>query len=93
MATIAAKLGMAKKFEKPEIDYRTDFWLYVYSLAGRGRPHTHGVPLQLPPLDIIALVRELELPAEPAEAVAVICGMDDCWIKWRDSKQGKSKGR
>ena len=95
MATIAAKLGMAKKFERPECDERTGFWLNTYWLAVRGRPHTHGIPLPLPPLDIIALVEKLELPAEPAEAVAVVSALDDAWIAWKDSRQQapKTKGK
>jgi hypothetical protein len=89
LATIAAKLGIADKVEKPEIDDRTAFWLNAYSLAERGRPYTNGFPLPLPPLNIIALVDALSLAAEPDEAVVVVCSMDDAWIKWRDSKQGK----
>ena len=90
MATIAAKLGLAEKLERPECDDRTYFWQETYWLAARGRPHTHGIPLPLPPLDIIELVEKLQLPAEPAEAVAVISGMDDAWIKWKDTKQSKA---
>tara|TARA_A100001391_G_C4987106_1_gene257008 strand:- start:132 stop:422 length:291 start_codon:yes stop_codon:yes gene_type:complete len=91
MATIAAKLGLSHQVEKPEIDARTNFWLQTYSLAERGRPYTQGIPLPLPPLDIIALVRQLEMPAGAAESVAVVSAMDDAWIKWKDSKQSKPR--
>ncbi|MGE6580401.1 hypothetical protein ACQKD0_05120 [Vreelandella aquamarina] len=43
----------------------------------------------MPPLDIIDLIEKLELPAESDEAVAVICAMDDAWIRWKDSQQKK----
>lgn len=89
MAAIAAKLGMSKQAERPDGDERTLFWLDTYWLAARGRPHTHGIPLPLPPLDIIDLIEKLELPAESDEAVAVICAMDDAWIRWKDSQQKK----
>lgn len=87
----AAKTALNARFgsqvEEPECDERTAFWLHAYWLAVRGRPHTHGIPLPLPPLDIIALVEKLHLPAAPAEAVAVVSAMDDAWIAWKDGQK------
>lgn len=78
--------------KRPEADERTQFWLNTFHLATRGRPYAYGAPLPLKPLDILDLVDRLSLPAEPEEAVAIVCAMDDCWIKWKDGqKSSKTK--
>lgn len=86
MRAIAEKLGMADKLQPPEQDERTDFWLYLYALAGRGRPYTYGAPLPIPPLDVLALCERLELAAQPDEVTEIIAAMDDAWLEWAGKK-------
>lgn len=74
--------------ERPEADDRTQFWLNTFHLVARERPYTYGAPLPIRPLSIVDLIERLGLPAELEEAVAIVCALDDCWMNWRDSKQG-----
>lgn len=88
MALIAERLGLKEKAAPPEIDERTDFWLYLYQIADRGRPYAMGQPLPIPPLDLIALVDRLSLAAQPDEALEVIGAMDvACLDHARKSKK------
>ncbi|MDW0360811.1 hypothetical protein Q8G38_15975 [Halomonas venusta] len=88
-AQTALNARFGSQVEPPECDDRTYFWQETYWLAARGRPHTHGIPLQLDPLRVIDLIDALELPAGREEAVVVICAMDDAWLEWKDSQQSR----
>lgn len=90
-AQTALNARFGSQVKPPECDERSQFWQEVFWLANRGRPHTHGIPLPLPPLDIIDLAERLDLPTEPAEAVAVVGALDDAWIAWKDGKQQKKQ--
>lgn len=81
MATIAAKLGMAKQVEPPKSDDRTEQWVEFFNTAHRGRPYDNG-PLPLPPLDLLDLADRLRFPAEPMEIVGVVGEMDHEWLEW-----------
>lgn len=74
---VAAQLGMDA--EPPEYDDRVGFWLSAFNIASRARPPAmRGIP-PVSPVTILDLRERLRWPAEPDEAVAVICAMDNVW--------------
>ena len=74
---MAAQLGMDA--EPPEYDDRVGFWLSAFSIASRTRPPAARDIPPISPVTVLDLRERLCWPAEPDEAVAVICAMDDAW--------------
>lgn len=87
MRLIAEKLGLAEKAAPPEIDERTEFWLYAFSVLTRGRPAGHGIALPIPPLDALRVADRLSWPVHGEELLAVITEMDEAWLEWVNRKR------
>ncbi|MFG6139511.1 hypothetical protein [Halomonas sp. B23F22_10] len=74
--------------EPPEYDERTEFWLSAFGTASRARPLAMGGIPPISPVTILDLRERLRWPAEPDEAVAVLCAMDDAFREMHASSGG-----
>jgi len=80
---------LAKKLKAPEIDERTDFWLYLFELLSPSRTADYGRALPIPLTEVKALADMMPLPCEPDELIGVIRHMDIAFLDYANGRKGK----